>query len=200
MTEPKDAAAGKPQRRFTLTRAIVLFVLVEAGVFTLGAFFTWWHWITQYRLTPVRAGVLYRAAEMPWHDLLATCRRLDIRTVLDLRTDEDLAADERAALESIGVRHVHVPSNQVPKPHVVEAFLNLMDDPVNYPVLVHCTHGVGRTGVCAALYRIEHQGWPNERARREAMFLAGMDSFRLGTGKGDFIHNYTPSSEKPQPR
>ena len=92
---------------------------------------------------------------------------------------------------------MHIPSTQVPPPEAIDAFLKIMDDASGRPVLIHCTHGVGRTGVFAAIYRMEYQGWSNERARREAMLLAGFDSFRKHTAKAKFILAYEPRSNRP---
>ena len=42
-----------------------------------------------------------------------------------------------------------------------------MDDSSNYPVLIHCYHGVGRAQMFSALYRIEYEGWTNQEAREK---------------------------------
>jgi protein-tyrosine phosphatase len=124
--------------------------------------------------------------------LLETCRTYGIRTVVDFRKQNDRAQKEAAVIQGTGIRHVHLPSTQVPPAEAVVAFLELMDDPGNRPVLIHCTHGVGRTGVFTAIYRMEYQGWSNERARREALMMAGFESFRKNTPKGEFLREYSP--------
>ena len=76
----------------------------------------------------------------------------------------------------------------------MDAFLEIMSDEENLPVLIHCEHGVGRTGLHAAIYRMEFQGWSKRCARLEAMLLAGFDSFQKDTDKARFIESYTPQS------
>ena len=66
-----------------------------------------------------------------------------------------------------------------------------MDNPANYPVLIHCYHGVGRAEMYSALYRIEYEGWDKDEARTNTRFLTKWSSFDLGTPKGDFLHNYS---------
>ena len=56
---------------------------------------------------------------------------------------------------------------EVPAEGVVRAFLAVMDDPANHPVLVHCFAGVHRTGTLCAVYRMEYQGWAADRAIAE---------------------------------
>jgi protein-tyrosine phosphatase len=42
-----------------------------------------------------------------------------------------------------------------------------MDDENSYPVLIHCKAGLHRTGVMAAIYRMEFNGWSRQDAMRE---------------------------------
>jgi len=50
---------------------------------------------------------------------------------------------------------------------MVAGFIAVMDDPANHPVLVHCLAGRDRTGVACAVYRMEYDRWPAERAAAE---------------------------------
>jgi protein tyrosine/serine phosphatase len=157
----------------------------------------WW-WIETGRFYTVHAGHLYRSAALPPQELVEVCRRYAIRAVIDLRdTDPEAVQQEANALSRAGIRHVHLPSKQTPPPERVTEFLKVMDDQTNHPALVHCTHGVGRSGLFAAVYRIEYQGWSNAAALREARFLSGFQSFRAGDGgKGDFLLRYVPRSRR----
>lgn len=40
-----------------------------------------------------------------------------------------------------------------------------MDNPDNYPVLIHCYHGTGRVILYSAIYKIEYENFTNEMAR-----------------------------------
>jgi protein-tyrosine phosphatase len=69
--------------------------------------------------------------------------------------------------------------------------LDLISDPANQPVFVHCYHGEDRTGAVVALYRIVFQGCTVDQAHQEMMkdghspFLFWIDAF-LYKDNGDF--------------
>jgi predicted protein tyrosine phosphatase len=65
-----------------------------------------------------------------------------------------------------------------------------MDNPDNYPVLIHCYHGAGRAHLFSALYRIEYEDMSNEDARNKTRFFLKGSSFDEGTPKGEFLKNY----------
>jgi hypothetical protein len=52
-------------------------------------------------------------------------------------------------------------------PWQFEQFYKLFDDPANWPVAVHCQGGRHRTGTVSALFRLEYDRWPVERALEE---------------------------------
>lgn len=113
---------------------------------------------------------LYRGGQ-PALDDYAKLRDMGITTVVSLREEDD----ERAAVEALGMKWVHLPmtmapfgmSGEVSKANV-EAFFNLVDDPANGKVFIHCRHGKDRTGLFVSLYRITRQGWDVDEAYREA--------------------------------
>jgi uncharacterized protein (TIGR01244 family) len=195
-TSPNDRSASPParQKRWWLLPSLLLAVPLLCLV-------GWWiHWLMTGRQYIVEPGEFYRSAQMPPEDLVDFCRRHDIRTVVNLRAYEPgdpTGIRERAALEAAGIRYVPLPSRQVPTPDLVQRFLDLLDQPGSRPILVHCEHGVGRTGVFTAIYRMEVQGWSNEDALREARVMAGFDSFEEGSGKREFLLNYVPRSRRP---
>ena len=173
-------AGGHPWRR----RAVVVLLLVLALV---GAGF---YWDATGRLATVEAGRLYRSKRMAPDRLVEVCRRLGIQTVIDLRKAGEGVTAEAEALARAGIRHVHLPSSQVPDLPTVDRFLEVMSDPTSQPVLLHCRHGVGRTGVFSAIYRMERQGWSVTRASLEALVMAGGGSFGLFSDKRAFLAQY----------
>ena len=133
-------------------------------------------------LRVVRDGVLYRSAQLPPSGIGRAVKELGIRTIVSLR-DSDRVADqteERYCAEK-GIRFVRIEPlswNGVQGTAPIDAglarFLEVMSDPKNHPVLVHCYRGVHRTGAYTAVYRMECEGWSRERALAE-MVTAGYD-------------------------
>lgn len=52
--------------------------------------------------------------------------------------------------------------------HAVK-FLQIVNDPENQPVFVHCRHGSDRTGTMVAIYRMAVENWPRSRAINEML-------------------------------
>jgi len=180
-----DISRSKKTHLFWKTVIVVFVLLVVVGGF-LG------YWELSDKFVTVHKRNLYRSAEIPSDKLLKLSQKLGIRTVVDLRVEGDKAQIEKNLLNTIGVKHIHLPSGQIPKQKAVEAFIAIMDDPQNRPVLLHCIHGVGRTGIFSAIYRIEYQNWSHTRALLEAMLLAGFGSFLPNSDKAKFIKTYRP--------
>jgi protein-tyrosine phosphatase len=63
-----------------------------------------------------------------------------------------------------------------------------MDDPANYPVLIHCKAGLHRTGCLVAVYRMEYEGWSPTEAIAEMKDLGFGDA--ACTSANDYIQQY----------
>jgi len=150
-----------------------------------------------YRFAAITDGKVYKSAAIPPDKLASYVDRYHLKTVVDLRdVDEQADVDaERAALEQIGIHHVHLPTGQVPPQETVDRFLDLMANPDVYPVLIHCHHGVSRSVLFSALYRIEFEGWDPERARLATRFITDGSSFDTDARKGRYLQNYAPQNK-----
>ncbi|MCI0459919.1 MAG: tyrosine-protein phosphatase [Gemmataceae bacterium] len=158
------------------------------------------------RLRVVTPGVLYRSGCLTANGFKEAIRRYQIRTVINLQDefpDPELARrylsgeviHERDLCERLKVRYVWMPPDlisrrKVPaeRPEAIERFLAILDDPANYPILIHCKAGLHRTGVMAAVYRMEYQGWSAARALRELKDHGFGDS--AATAANDYILQY----------
>jgi protein tyrosine/serine phosphatase len=106
-------------------------------------------------------------------------------------------ADEAAIVQRLGMRFQSIPLSptSAPSEDAVAQFLNIVTDPVNEPVFVHCEGGHDRTGALTAIYRMTHDGWTAERACRE-MKRYGYNSTLNRAGVNDrgalkdFVFNY----------
>ena len=111
---------------------------------------------------------IFRGAQ-PKPEGYATLKAMGVRTVINLRARHG----EGEAVEAAGMRYVEIPMSFLRKadPAAVRETLSVMTDPANQPVFVHCSVGTDRTGVVAAVYRMEVDGWSKAEA------VAEMESF-----------------------
>jgi protein tyrosine phosphatase (PTP) superfamily phosphohydrolase (DUF442 family) len=132
-------------------------------------------------------------------ELLRVTKKYGIRSVIDLRTSEDDAEGidaERAALNGSPVTYYHLPTGHIPTDETVLQFLNIVGDPANRPVLVHCYHGTGRSVLFASIFRIEFENWDNETARRAVEPLHWRGNFGPDAPKGQYLISYKPHRAK----
>lgn len=167
-----------------------------------------WHVHVAHRFAAVTAGKVYKSAAIPPEKIGTYLTEYGIRTVIDLRdpggerdalhpeSRVEIEAEAAAVAAVSGVRHVNIPSRQVPEAATLARFFAELDDPSAYPLLIHCHHGTGRAEIYSALYRIEYEGWDNDAARQGTRpvteFLGYRSSFADGQPKGDFLMQYQP--------
>jgi protein tyrosine/serine phosphatase len=92
---------------------------------------------------------------------------IGVKTVIDLTRDG--RSDEAGLVQRSGMRFYRIPltTSERPSEAAVTQFLKLVNDPVNWPVFVHCQGGRHRTGVMTAVYRMTNDGWSANRAYDE---------------------------------
>ncbi len=112
--------------------------------------------------------LLYRGAQ-PRDAGYQQLQRLGVSIVVDLRTSPSVQAAEQRAVESLGMRHVAIPTSGFfgPTDNQVAAFLQLLRDNPGKKTFVHCYFGDDRTGVMVAAYRIAEQHWTVDQAYNE---------------------------------
>lgn len=131
----------------------------------------------KYRnLRVVEPGVLYRSGQMTVARLESVVRTHGIRSIVCLRGEKDnIDKDEEAWAKANNIHFVRMaPLSWAPDangviPAEVNAtiFSNVMADPKNHPVLVHCFAGVHRTGIMCAIFRMDFQNWTPTEALNE---------------------------------
>jgi len=157
-----------------------------------------------YNFKEISENKVYKSGVIPPEKIASYIQNHQITSVIDLRfphtkdkvnnpeIPEELTAEKEAVEKLKGVTYFNLGTDQVPTQETVDEFLQIMDDPSNYPVLLHCYHGVGRAQMFSAIYRMEYEGWSNQDAREKTRLLLKGSSFDEGAPKGDYLINYKP--------
>lgn len=205
-----NSSVGPGKLRSRKPRALrrVAFVLLAAAA-CIGGYFAFWH-AQLKRFQAVREGVLYRSGQPSEFGLNYLVKHRGVRTVLSLQLydfrlyrgwfDPGRPDGERESefVAGLGARPVQWAMGEEKSwpwltPWQFEEFFRLFDDPANLPVIVHCQGGRHRTGTISALFRLEYDRWPVERALDE------MYSFKFGGAIRLQEHNLRTYLPRPRP-
>lgn len=165
---------------------------------------------TQYdshkRLRAVAPGKLYRSGQMTVEGFTDAVERYGIKTIVNVQdelpdppiqksTFDRGVVGEQELCRRLGVRYVHLApdlrsdrNNPEATPEVITQWLAVIDDPANYPILLHCRAGLHRTGVLSAVYRMEYEGWDHASAAEE-LRANGFGDMAC-TAANDYVRQY----------
>ena len=161
----------------------------------------------RHNFMTITEGKVYKSGVIPPDEIADFVKEYKIKSIVDLRfpgTGDDvnnpeipveLTAEKNAVAKIPGVNYFNNGSDQVPTQKNLDIFFKIMDNPDNYPVLIHCYHGIGRAQMYSAIYRIEYESWDNEKARHAAAFPFTFSPFDDGKPKGDYLKNYKSRKE-----
>lgn len=150
----------------------------------------------------ITEGKVYKSGVIPPNEIADYVEEYKIKSIVDLRfpgTGDDvnnpeipaeLTAEKEAIAKLEGVNYFNNGSDQIPTQKNLDYFFKIMDNPDNYPVLLHCYHGVGRAEMYSAIYRIEYENWGNNDARLATRVFVKFSSFDIGKPKGDYLMAY----------
>ncbi|WP_157844474.1 MULTISPECIES: dual specificity protein phosphatase family protein [unclassified Chryseobacterium] len=156
----------------------------------------------RHNLVTISENKVYNSGVVPPDQLEDFVDDHHIKTIVDLRDglmqtelnpeNKNQVNDEEWAAGNIsGISYYNLPTDQIPDDSTVKKFLKIMDDPKNYPVLIHCHHGVGRSRLFSSIYRIEYENFSNENARKNArLFWEMSGNFSERSDKGKYLTNY----------
>ena len=121
---------------------------------------------------------------------LEELRRRGFRTIVNLTGD----GGERDKAKELGFEYFEIPLTATlwsspPKESQVEQFLELLTDPDLRPLAFHCKQGKDRTGMMAAIYRIEVDRWTNGEAIEEMQTFGYHDWFK---DLIQYVRSYVP--------
>lgn len=186
------------KKRIALVVLLVVLVFVGKYVYDMNI---------NHNFETITEGKVYKSGVIPPDELESYVKKYHIKSVVDLRfpgtadlvnnpeIPQELTAEKEAIAKINGVNYFNNGSDQVPKQENLDRFFKIMDNPDNYPVLIHCYHGVGRAEMYSALYRIEYEKWTNEQARKGVRTVIKFSSFDDGTPKGEYLKAYESRAE-----
>jgi protein tyrosine/serine phosphatase len=156
---------------------------------------------TARRFHVVEPGVLYRSGQLPLAGVKRVHHDYGIRTVISLREgDREDDRDEEAYCKRWGIHHVRIApvswEANNGRPASAEAAIrrirNILSNPRNHPVLIHCKAGRHRTGAFCAVYRMDFNGWTNDQAIDEMRRL-GYENIDEHYDLYTFLQRYRPT-------
>ena len=108
----------------------------------------------------------YRGAQprgSDYRDLAA----IGVKTVIDLQADGP--SNEAGAVKAAGMTfyRIGMTTSKAPTDAQIAQFFEIVSNPANQPVFVHCAGGRHRTGTMTALYRMTYDGWTSQQAYNE---------------------------------
>jgi protein tyrosine/serine phosphatase len=192
---------SRPPRPLAFLFGLGIAALLVAGPWSYYAYRT----SLLRNLHVVREGVLYRSGQMTLDGLKHVIQEKAIKTVISLRdsrkhpdqpppdaAEEDYCWNNFIAYHRLPASAWSGGDGSVPAAASVQKFLEIMRNPANYPVLIHCFGGVHRTGAFCAVYRMELQHWSNEEAIAEMVRL-GYAIFDEHPDVRAYLETYRPA-------
>jgi tyrosine-protein phosphatase SIW14 len=185
----------------------IAFGLFIAALVTVAPFLYQSYHTRLYRnFRVVKEGVLYRSAQLPVEGVQRLIHDYRIKTVVCLRAgdkandqlEEEYCRANYIEFIRIPPRPWSGPDEVAPVEEGLAKFREVMKDERNFPVLLHCFAGTHRTGAYVAVYRMDFEGWSNEKALAE---LRGLGYVTLDEDLNvfAFLSNYhaVPSAVTP---
>ncbi len=120
----------------------------------------------------VEEGILYRSSQ-PDEAGYRWLRNQGIKSIISFQRE---TGDNRDYVLSQGFTNylwLNIEDETNPKDEQAQQFLDFVTNPDNWPILIHCRAGMGRTGTLAALVRYSIDGWPLPDALKEVRLYSG---------------------------
>jgi len=150
-----DMITQRTRSRLTLLAALAVAAFIAGRVI--------WIKCVKYEILPrnlgvVKEGTIYRSGQHSGRVLRQLCAELHLRTIIDLGGREwenpRTQAEQRIAQEMGVTRYAFgLPGDGTGDPDKWAAVVQVMADPANHPVLVHCATGAQRTTTATLLYQ-----------------------------------------------
>lgn len=143
-------------------KKLIIFILIlfSAG---LGGY-AYYHHKKYNHFAIHEEGMMYRSAWIEPETFSELIEKYQFRTIVNLCNPGEMGEErwvkERAAVKNAGARLIELPMPTTisPKDPRIAQHIEILNNPDNYPMLVHCQHGVTRTSKFLAIYDIIYRG------------------------------------------
>jgi len=133
-----------------------------------------------YKMSPT----LYRSA-LPDEQAMPLLGTLQIKTVVSFLQTPDASWMKESTINQV---QLPMETAHVGDAEILSALRAIQAGEAKGPVLIHCKHGLDRTGLVSAMYRLVVQGWSKQDAVAE-MTQGGFGDFRRMKYGIDYINN-----------
>jgi tyrosine-protein phosphatase SIW14 len=174
----------------------VWLLAISATILAVACLLIWRYRFETYHLATVQDGVLYRDGVRSRREFRTMAERVKPKTIVSLVDDREMTSEpfvsEMAYCQANGITVIRVPITLGgwPDGEQVRQFLDVVNDPKNQPVVVHCAQGVRRTGMMVAAYQESVLGFDKAKAK-DAMLTFGHSQRTVGDVQR-FIDVYDP--------
>ena len=123
---------------------------------------------------------------------------IGVKTVIDLQADGP--SNEAGFVKAAGMNFVRIgmTTTKAPTEAQIAQFFEIVNNPANQPVFVHCAGGRHRTGTMTALYRMTFDGWNAAQAYNE-MKQYRFEGFPDHPVLRNYVYAYRPVPPAKQP-
>jgi len=139
----------------------------------------------------------YRGAQPKGSDY-TDLAALGVKTVIDLQ--ENGPSKEAGYVKAAGMNFYRIGMNtgRAPTEAQIAQFFEIVNNPANQPVFVHCAGGRHRTGTMTALYRMTYDGWNAQQAYSE-MVQYHFEGWPDHPVLRNYVYAYKPVAPKTPP-
>lgn len=146
-------------------------------------------------------GKVFRSGILSLSSLERLHRDKGLKTIVNLCSEKEdelpwYAKEKKFALEN-NIKLIDIPLAVSGKPSEMDlkSFLEVINSPSSYPILIHCGDGIERSGMMSAVYSIAKKGMtPSEALDNEYMLFSG---HRFSKNFREFIKNFSRTSGSP---